>query len=273
VLPTLTASDFPSLPELPETAGVFDAEVFAQAIAQVAIAASKDDSLLKLTGLNVEFDQDKITFAATDRYRLAVKELKWSPADPDIQGSTLVRARTLQEVAKSLSNTNAISLHLSNPNSGHERLIGFNAELKTLVTRTLNESFHAYTHLLTKDWKFEAVVEVAPLLEAARRVALVTDKTVPLKLTFTSNAVLLEASGQDEASAVEEIEAMFSGDSLTIAFNPTYLIEGLQALNYQFVHFDLIDARTHSVLTGQADQYSTKDETYKYLLMPMHYNS
>ena len=100
-LPTLSLSEYPNLPELPETTGSVASDIFATAVAQVAIAAGRDDSLPTLTGVHVEITEETITLAATDRYRLAVREFSWSPATPGFATSALMRARTLADAAKS----------------------------------------------------------------------------------------------------------------------------------------------------------------------------
>ncbi|MEN9411921.1 MAG: hypothetical protein RIQ92_358, partial [Actinomycetota bacterium] len=109
-LPTLSLSEYPNLPELPERTGVVASDVFATAVAQVAIAAGRDDSLPTLTGVHVEIEEDKVTLAATDRYRLAVREFNWNPTTPGLSTSALMRARTLADAAKSLTGSKEVSL-------------------------------------------------------------------------------------------------------------------------------------------------------------------
>ena len=271
-LPTLSVHEYPTLPELPETAGVIPSDVFAHAVNQVAVAAGKDDSLPTLTGVHIEINHNTITLAATDRYRLAVRELNWQAKSPDIESNTLVRARTLSDAAKSLTAHSQVTLALS-PTSSNERLIGFVSELKTMTSRTLDGTFPPFKHLLPTDSVAEATIEVAPFLDSVRRVALVTDKTVPLRLIFNSNSLQLEAGTGEEAQATEELEIVYSGEPINIAFNPQYLTDGLQALGTPFVQINFTGGNKPAVLTGKHQAAGTRDISYQYLLMPMRYGA
>lgn len=271
-LPTLSVSEYPNLPELPETAGVIPSDVFAQAVNQVAIAAGKDDSLPTLTGVHIEINHNKITLAATDRYRLAVRELNWQAKNSEIEVNTLVRARTLSDAAKSLTAHSQVTLALSATNS-NEKLIGFLSELKTMTSRTLDGTFPPFKHLLPTESVAEATIEVAPFLDSVRRVALVTDKTVPLRLIFTTNSLQLEAGAGEDAQATEELEIIYSGEAINIAFNPQYLTDGLQAIGTPFVQINFTGASKPAVLTGKHELTGTRDISYQYLLMPMRYSA
>jgi DNA polymerase-3 subunit beta len=271
-LPTLSVQEYPTLPELPETAGVIPSDVFAHAVNQVAIAAGKDDSLPTLTGVHIEINHNTITLAATDRYRLAVRELNWQAKSADIESNTLVRARTLSDAAKSLTAHSQVTLALS-PTSSNERLIGFLSELKTMTSRTLDGTFPPFKHLLPTDSVAEATIEVAPFLDSVRRVALVTDKTVPLRLIFNSNSLQLEAGTGEEAQATEAIDIVYTGEPINIAFNPQYLTDGLQALGTPFVQINFTGGNKPAVLTGKNQASGTRDISYQYLLMPMRYGA
>ena len=271
-LPTLSVNEYPTLPELPETAGVIPSDVFAHAVNQVAIAAGKDDSLPTLTGVHIEIHQNKITLAATDRYRLAVRELNWQAKNSEIEVNTLVRARTLADAAKSLTAHSQVTLALS-PTNSNERLIGFLSELKTMTSRTLDGTFPPFKHLLPSESMAEATIEVAPFLDSVRRVALVTDKTVPLRLIFADNSLQLEAGAGEEAQATEELEIIYSGEPINIAFNPQYLTDGLQAIGTPFVQINFTGPTKPAVLTGKHELSGTRDISYQYLLMPMRYSA
>jgi len=271
-LPTLSVNEYPNLPELPETAGLIASDIFTTAVNQVAIAAGKDDSLPTLTGVHIEINKNNITLAATDRYRLAVRELTWQAKDGNIEANTLVRARTLSDAAKSLTTHSQVTLALS-PSSSNEKLIGFISELKTMTSRTLDGTFPPFKHLLPTESVAQATIEVAPFLDSVRRVALVTDKTVPLRLIFSDNSLQLEAGAGEEAQATEELEIIYNGEAINIAFNPTYLTDGLQAIGTPFVQIDFTGASKPAVLSGKHELNGAKDESYKYLLMPMRYSA
>jgi DNA polymerase III subunit beta len=271
-LPTLPLSEYPTLPELPATSGSLNSDSFATAVNQVAVAAGKDDSLPTLTGVFVEINKNQITLAATDRYRLAVKELTWSAQDANIETTSLLRARTLADAAKSLIGSSQVTIALA-PTTTNEKLVGFISEGKTMTSRVLDGSFPPFRHLLPSESTADAIIEVAPFLDSVRRVALVTDKTVPLRLNFSNNTLQLEAGTGDEAQASEKLDINYKGEDINIAFNPTFLTDGLTAINTAFVHISFTGANKPAVLTGQTEAGSAPITNYKYLLMPMRYSS
>ncbi|HEX7404783.1 MAG TPA: DNA polymerase III subunit beta [Candidatus Nanopelagicaceae bacterium] len=271
-LPTLTLNDYPSLPELPETTGIIPSDVFAHAVAQVAIAAGRDDSLPTLTGVHIEINEDTITLAATDRYRLAVREVQWQATQPSLETSALLRARTLAEAAKSLTGTKNISISFA-PASSHDRLAGFAGDGKTMTSRMLDGTFPPYRHLLPQDVTTTAVVEVAPFLDSVRRVALVADKTVPLRLSFTEGLLELEAGTGEEAQATETLDILLIGEPITIAFNPTFLADGLQAIGTPFAQISFTGSNKPAILAGKTERDGEAIENYRYMLMPMRYAS
>jgi len=271
-LPTLPLSEYPNLPQIPPTTGSIKSDLFTTAVNQVAVAAGKDDSLPTLTGVFIEINKNQLTLAATDRYRLAVRELNWQAADSNIEATALLRARTIADAAKSLITTSNINISLA-PTNSNEKLVGFSCDGKTMTTRVLDGSFPPFRHLLPNDSISQAVIEVAPFLDSVRRVALVTDKTVPLRLNFSNNTLQLEAGTGDEAQASESIDINYKGDEINIAFNPTFLTDGLTAIGTAFVHISFTGANKPAVLTGQSEASSAPITSYKYLLMPMRYSS
>ncbi|HEU5266516.1 MAG TPA: DNA polymerase III subunit beta, partial [Jatrophihabitans sp.] len=176
-LPTMPVEDYPSLPKMPTTAGSVDGAEFAAAVAQVAVAAGRDDTLPMLTGVRLEIDGDKLTLAATDRYRLAVRELWWHPEDvAGAAAQVLVPARALADAAKSLAHSDTLTIALSSGGTG-EGIIGFAGETSgrasRATTRLLDATFPPYRSLLPTEWAASAEVAIAPLVEAVKRVALV----------------------------------------------------------------------------------------------------
>ena len=115
--------DYPELPELPEVSGTVDGTEFARAVSQVLVAASKDETLPILTGIRLEVQGDTMTLLATDRYRLAMRELTWSPTNPEISAQVLIKSKTLAEVGRTLAGSGELSIALPD---AHE-LIGFEA--------------------------------------------------------------------------------------------------------------------------------------------------
>lgn len=271
-LPTLPINEYPNLPTLPETSGNITSDLFATAVNQVAIAAGRDDSLPTLTGIHVDINKESITLAATDRYRLAVREINWTPNDPEITTSALLRARTLADAARTIANTKSISLAIA-PTSSNERLIGFSSEAKSMTSRQLDGTFPQYRHLLPAEGIATAVIEVSKLLDSVRRVALVTDKTVPLRLKFKDGTLQLEAGTGDDAQATEELEIAYEGEAIDIAFNPTFLTDGLNALGTTYVNIAFTGSNKPAMLSGKNKIDGETDSAYRYLLMPMRYAS
>jgi DNA polymerase-3 subunit beta len=236
-LPTMPVEDYPRLPAMPRTAGTVDSAEFAGAVAQVAIAAGRDDTLPMLTGVRLEIDGARLTLAATDRYRLAVRELDWQPENHEAEAAqVLVPARALAEAARSLSHSETMTIALSGVGaaSGGEGIIGFtgttNGRASRATTRLLEATFPAYRSLLPNDWSSSAEVAVTPLIEAVRRVALVADRSTPVRLEFAEHSLSLSAGGEDEGRAEEHLEVDFDGEEITTAFNPQFLLDGLGAL-------------------------------------------
>ncbi len=271
-LPTLPINEYPNLPTMPENSGFIASDVFATAINQVAIAAGKDDSLPTLTGIHVDINKETITLAATDRYRLAVREIQWQPNNLDIATSALLRARTLADAAKSLVGITQISLAVA-PITATERLVGFASEAKTMTSRMLDGTFPPYRHLLPNESIAQATIEVSTFLDSVRRVALVTDKTVPLRLRFADSKLQLEAGAGEEAQATEELSIIYNGEAIDIAFNPTFLMDGLHAVGTPFVHIAFTGSNKPAVLSGKNEKDGPTADNYRYLLMPMRYAS
>ena len=271
-LPTLSVDEYPNLPSLPDTTGVIASDVFATAVAQVAIAAGRDDSLPTLTGVHVEINEESVTFAATDRYRLAVREIQWQPTAPNTSTTALLRARTIADAAKSLTGSKDVSLSFA-PAASNDRLTGFAGDGKTMTSRMLDGTFPPYRHLLPQEITTTALIEVATLLDSVRRVALVTDKTVPLRLEFNNNVLSLEAGAGEEAQATEAIDILLTGEPISIAFNPTFLADGLTAVGTKFVQISFTGSNKPAILMGKNDKDGALVENYRYLLMPMRYAS
>ena len=269
-LPTLPVNEYPTLPSIPPVTGHLPAEVFAEAISQVVVAAGRDDSLPNLTGVHVEITNNAITLAATDRYRLAVKEINWSAKIPNFETTTLLRARTLSDAERALAGSADVEIAWSSPES-KERLVGFISDEKTMTTRIMDGTLPPFRHLFPKDVTSEAIVDVAALLDAVHRVAIVTDKTVPLRLSFADNSLQLEAGAGNDAQATEVLEIQFSGPEINIAFNPTFLTDGLNALGTNFVHFGFTAGNKPAVMMGKNEIAGAPNESFKYLLMPMRF--
>ncbi|CAN5331764.1 DNA polymerase III subunit beta [soil metagenome] len=266
-LPTMPVEDYPSLPELPTTAGVVTSADFDTAVAQVAVAAGRDDTLPMLTGVRLEIDGDRLTLAATDRYRLAVREFGWVPETEGRTAAVLVPARSLADAAKTLTTGPEVTLALSSSGTG-EGIMGFSSATRHTTTRLLDAEFPKYRSLLPTESAATAEIAVAGFIEAVKRVALVADRGTPVRLSFSSDTLSLAAGGDDEGRAEESVEVDFTGEPLTIGFNPTFLQEGLAAVHTDTVRLSFTTPNKPAVLTGvPAEGPGTED--YRYLIMPV----
>jgi DNA polymerase-3 subunit beta len=262
----LPAEEYPTLPDMPETTGTIGADTFASAISQVGIAAGRDDTLPALTGIRVEINDDSLTMIATDRYRLAIRELKWNPVASGLNTAVLIPARVLGDTARALTGGAEVSIALaaSEDNAG-DGIIGFEGSGRRTTTRLLSGEYPRIQQLLPTEYSAVAELDVAPLAEAVKRVALVAERNTPVRLTFSSSEVLLEAGTGDEAQASEAIPASFDGDELQIAFNPQYLLDGIGAVDSDVARISFTSPTRPAVVTGKNEA----EPDYRYVLMPI----
>jgi DNA polymerase III subunit beta len=267
---TMPEEEYPALPEMPPAAGTIGSDAFATAVAQSASAAGRDDTLPALTGVRLEIEGDTLIMVSTDRYRLAVRELRWAPARPDISAAVLVPAKALADTARSLTTSAQVSIALALPGgeSGTgDGMIGFEGAGRRTTTRLLSGEFPRYQSLLPKTVNATADLPVSLLAESVRRVALVAERNTPVRLAFSTGQLVLEAGTGDEAQAEEVIEADFTGDDLSIAFNPQYLLDGLTAIDSDTVRISFTEAGKPALLTGKPGPDGNPE--FRYLLMPV----
>ncbi|WP_328926604.1 DNA polymerase III subunit beta [Streptomyces sp. NBC_00190] len=267
-LHTLPVEEYPALPQMPTATGTVPGEVFASAAAQVAIAAGRDDTLPVLTGVRIEIEGDRVTLASTDRYRFAVREFLWKPENPDASAVALVPAKTLLDTAKSLTSGDTVTLALSGSGAG-EGLIGFEGAGRRTTTRLLEGDLPKYRTLFPTEFNSIAVIETAPFVEAVKRVALVAERNTPVRLSFEQGVLILEAGSSDDAQAVERVDAKLEGDDISIAFNPTFLLDGLSAIDSPAAQLSFTTSTKPALLSGRPAVDAEADEAYKYLIMPV----
>lgn len=267
-LHTLPVDEYPALPQMPTATGTVPGEVFASAAAQVAIAAGRDDTLPVLTGVRIEIEGDTVTLASTDRYRFAVREFLWKPEVADISAVALVPAKTLLDTAKALTSGDTVTLALSGSGAG-EGLIGFEGAGRRTTTRLLEGDLPKYRTLFPTEFNSVAVIETPPFVEAVKRVALVAERNTPVRLSFEQGVLILEAGSSDDAQAVERVDAQLEGDDISIAFNPTFLLDGLSAIDSPVAQLSFTTHTKPALLSGRPAVDAEADEAYKYLIMPV----
>jgi len=252
-------------------------DAFASAVSQSATAVGRDDTLPALTGVRIEIEGDTLTLISTDRYRLAVRELRWTPARPDLSAAVLVPARALAETARSLTSGAEVSIALALPGEGGpdgsglgvggDGMIGFEGGGRRTTTRLLGGEFPRYQALLPSHVNATAELSTGLLVEAVKRVALVAERNTAVRLAFTTGQLVLEAGSGEEAQAVEVLEAGYEGDDLSIAFNPQYLLDGLSAIDSDTARLAFTESGKPALITGKPAPDGQPD--YRYLLMPI----
>jgi len=277
-LQTLPVADYPSLPAMPEATGTVPSAAFAQAVSQVVVAAGRDELLPVFTGVRVEIDDDTISLLATDRYRMALKELTWNPSRPQISATALVPAKVLSETSRSMTAGEEIALSLTDGGAG-DGIIGFEghgpAGQRQTTTRLLDGEFPKVRHIMDTPALMNVRVSTTEAISAAKRVALVAERNTSLRMLVGEGFVTLEAATGDQAQASEAIEATVEqpggGDPVVTAagFNPSYLLDGLGAFDTPYVNFGFTAPSKPCQLTGLDSLDSNPRTDYRHVIMLM----
>lgn len=270
---SMPVEEYPTLPTVAEQSGLLQAEAFSTAIAQVAVAASRDDVTPVITGVQLEVSENSVSLVATDRYRVAVREVEWDPGDKPAADTltALVPARTLQEVGKTFGHGGTISVAITN--SDDRELIAFSADKKTVTSLLIKGNFPPVKRLFPETVDNYAVINTAELIEAVRRVSLVLEREAALRFTFGIDGVTLEAIGSEQAQASETIDAHLSGGDTVVSLKPQFLLDGLGAVHSEFVRISFTKTENPNkpgpvLITSQSSKDQPGADNYKYLLQP-----
>lgn len=277
-LQTLPVAEYPALPTMPESAGTVPSSDFAEAVSQVVVAAGRDELLPVFTGVRVEIDGDTMSLLATDRYRMALKELTWNPGSPQATGNALVPAKVLSETAKSMTAGESVTVSLAASSAG-DGLIGFEGTgpggVRETTTRLLDGEFPKVRHLMNIQPALSVRAETAELIAAAKRVALVAERNTSLRMMIQEDSVVLEAATGDQAQASEAISATVTnhgGGEQPInaaGFNPAYLLDALGALDAPFAHFSFTAPGKPCLITGLPELDGEPITDYRHVIMLM----
>jgi DNA polymerase III subunit beta len=254
-LHTYNAEDFPRLPELTE-AETFsvDREAMLETIARVARAASRDEARPVLTGVLVQFAGAKLVMAATDSYRLAVKETALESPAPDLEA--IVPSRALQELSRIAGDADEIAVGVQ------ENQVLFSAGGVWLTTRRIDGQFPNYRQLLPETFEHELTVPRTELLDVVRRAAVMIQRATPLQLRFSDGEVTVVARTHEVGESKESMPVAYSGEPLDIGFNADFLQQGLESVEGDDVKMKLISSLRPAILTDEADDFT-------YLVMPI----
>jgi DNA polymerase III subunit beta len=252
---TYNPEDFPRLPDPAGTEMVsIDAAALLATSAKVSRAASRDESRPVLTGILVRFEGESLVMAATDSYRLAVKET--SLADPGPELDAIVPARALGELGRIAQGASELQLGVQ------ENQVLFASDGVLLTTRRIEGQFPNYRQLLPESFEHELTLPREELLDVVRRVAVMAQRNAPLRLRFAEGELTVSAQTQDVGEGRESIPVPFDGEALEIGFNPEFLRDGIESADGDELHLKLISPLRPSVLQGESDDFS-------YLIMPI----
>ena len=277
-LQTLPVDDYPALPTMPEATGTVPSDDFARAVSQVVVAAGRDELLPVFTGVRMEIDGDTLSLLATDRYRMALKELPWNPRSTRTDGAALVPARVLGETAKSMTSGEVVTLSLASTGAG-DGLIGFEGDgtagVREITTRLLDGEFPKVRHLMNVQAALTVRANTAEVIAAVKRVGLVAERNTSLRMIIGDQAITLEAATGDQAQAVEALEAVVSDETgngpvmAAAGFNPHYLSDALSALDAPYVHFAFTAPGKPCLLTALNELDGEPLTDYKHVIMLM----
>ena len=256
----LDADDFPSLvqPTL-DRVGTVPGAVLAGAANQVARAAANDESRPVLTAVLFEATSERLTLAATDSYRLSVRELEWTWEHDD--ATALVPARSLSEAARALAGEDKVEIGIEN----HQ--ITFAGGGRRLTSRLVEGEFPPFRKLLPSGYENLATVARQDLLDACKQVAPYGQKDNPIRLGFDKERLEVNGNLQDVGRGAAVIASKYEGEQLTVAFNPTYLSEGVSGVDDTEVVLEVRDGLKPALVHGK------DPKGFIYLLMPVRISS
>jgi DNA polymerase-3 subunit beta len=269
---SMPVEEYPTLPQISASSGVLPAEAFANAVAQVAVAASRDDVTPVITGVQLEVSSSSLSLVATDRYRVAVREIEWNSDDSITDTITaLVPARTLTEIGKTFGHSGSISVAITS--TDERELIAFQADRRTVTSLLIKGNFPPVKRLFPETVDNYAVLNTAELIEATRRVSLVLEREAALRFSFTVDGVTLEAIGSEQAQASETIDAFLTGTDTVVSLKPQFLLDGLGAVHSEFVRISFTKTDNPNkpgpvLITSQSSKDQAGADNYKYLLQP-----
>lgn len=270
-LSTMPIDEYPTLPELPSPTGVVSGDVFSHAISQITVAASKEDVTPVLTTVLLETSKDNISLVATDRYRVAVQDISWKASGANPEQSALIPAKTLQEIGKTFSNQGDVQISINQ--SDEKDLIAFKANNRSVTSRLIKGNFPAVKTLFPEKIDNYAILNTQDLLDSTRRVSLVLERESPIKYSFQSDSLTLEATGGETAQASESIDVQLTGADVVVSLKPQFLIDGLAGVNTEFVKIGFTNSENPNrpspvLITNHSTKEKESSDGYMYLLQP-----
>lgn len=269
-LQLMPQGEYPDLPTVPAQIGQVDAATFTQAVSQACVAVSREENRPVLTGIRMLFDGDTVTLTSTDRFRLSRSTFSWTPSQADLHTTTLVRGSLLRDIARSVDEHQNVAIDFD---TNTPSLLGFENAGRTSTSQLIDGEFPSVDHLFDNEYPIHAIIDRVNLLSAIKRVSLVAERNAPIRMAFAGEELTLSAGAVDESQAMETMNIDMDGEEITVAFNPTYLIEGLSAISEPYVHMKMINATKPVEFNGQEAADGDESSNYRYLLVPMRFNS
>lgn len=270
-LSSMPVEEYPSLPVVDGVESTIPGDIFSDAIAQVAVAASRDDVTPVITGVQLDITDGQLSLVATDRYRVAVREIGATSSSATGSLTALIPARTLSEIGKIF--THAAIMTITIVSGGDRELIAFSADQKTVTSLLIKGNFPPVKRLFPETVENYAVISTAELIESTRRVQLVLERDAALRYSFSEDGLTLEAIGSENAQASETIDAHLTGGETTVSLKPQFLIDGLAAVRSEFVRISFTKTDNPNkpgpvLITSQSSKDQPGTDNYRYLLQP-----
>jgi DNA polymerase III subunit beta len=248
------AEDFPRLPPVDVPLHEIERASLLDTVERVSRASSRDESRPVLTGILVRFEGATLTMAATDSYRLAVKETELAETGPSLEA--IIPARALAELARIASGADTIQLGV------HENHAVFGVGDVWLTTRRIDGQFPNHKQLIPETFEFELELPRGELLDVVRRAAVMAQRNSPLRLRFAEGELTVAAQSQDVGETSETLPAPYTGEPLEIGFNADFLREGLESVSADSIQLKLINPLRPGLITADGD-------AFWYLIMPI----
>ncbi|MDN5725977.1 MAG: DNA polymerase III subunit beta [Propionibacteriales bacterium] len=275
-LQALPVDDYPNLPDMPDETGTVTSAQFAQAVGQVVVAAGRDELLPVFTGVRMEIEGDTLSLLATDRYRMALKEITWNPGSSSASSNALIPAKVLSDTAKSMTSGDQIHLSLAATSAG-DGLIGFEGDgpggVRQTTTRLLDGEFPKVRHIMNMQPALNVRLNTNEIVAAAKRVALVAERNTSIRMGIEDGSVTLSAATGDQAQATEALEAITEhvseNEMVAAGFNPTYLLDALSVFTTPYVRFSFTAPGKPCLLTGLQEIDGEPETDYRHVIMLM----
>ncbi|MBL6592610.1 MAG: DNA polymerase III subunit beta, partial [Candidatus Aquiluna sp.] len=263
-LSVMSMTEYPQTPEIPSGSGTVRAEEFSDAVAEVSIAASREEVTPVLTAVMVSSKAKELSFVATDRFRVAVKTVPWNSKSSETE--VLIPARVLSEIAKTFSGSGDVEIGIG---SSEKEMVGFTSGNKMVATSTIKGKYPAVLQLFPSDTPHFAVLNTGDLSDATKRVSLVVDRDKPIRFSFGSAELNLESIGSDVADASEQVSCSLTGEDTVVSLKPQFLIDALSSVETEMVQIGFTSNPNNPNKPGPVLITPVgSNNSYKYLLQP-----